>query len=344
MKSAVRRPGAEINDVVAAGIIKQYHTSSERALDQVDLHAPEGSVLGLLGPNGAGKSTMIGILATLIRPDAGTATVAGADVRRSPHLVRQRVGLCGQRIALDAQLTVTENLVLVGRLTGMSRRKANMRSAELLDRMRLTGEASRLIKHLSVGTVRKVDVAASLMAAPPVLFLDEPTTGLDPQARIDVWNLVKELVGNGTTVILTTQYLEEADVLASRITVLHRGRVIASGSLDELKAATTPATVAVTVAPEDTWRAAHLLRQAGYCVSDLNPHTGTVGLTMPPGTEGTDTILIGLTLLRRAGLATYAAELRRPTLDEVYLRLTDQAVNGQEDVLEQDNPRLTHNR
>ena len=219
--------------IVARGLIKRFGATT--AVDGVDLTIPKGTVFGLLGPNGAGKTTIVSILATLVVPDGGQATVYGYDVTTQAHQVRQLIGLTGQYASLDETLTGAENLVLIGRLAGASRREAKERARELLGRFRLADAASRAVKTYSGGMRRRLDLAASLVPRPRVLFLDEPTTGLDPRSRNELWDIVRELVGEGVTVLLTTQYLEEADQLADRIAVIDHGRVIAQGTSAELK-------------------------------------------------------------------------------------------------------------
>src|SRR5215212_362746 len=215
------------------GLVKSY--GDVRALDGVDLEAAKGSVLGLLGPNGAGKTTTVRVLTTLLKPDAGTARVAGLDVVRDAAKLRSQIGLAGQYAAVDDNLTGVENLVMVGRLYGARRRAARKRAHDLLERFSLTDAADRVAKTYSGGMRRRLDLAAAIVASPPVLFLDEPTTGLDPRSRIDLWETIEDLVGFGTTVLLTTQYLDEADRLADRIAVVDGGKVIAEGTADELK-------------------------------------------------------------------------------------------------------------
>jgi ABC-2 type transport system ATP-binding protein len=224
-----------VSDAIeTSGLIKTFGTT--RALDGVDLRIREGSVYGLLGPNGAGKTTTIRILATLLRPDAGSATVLGHDVVRDARRVREKVSLTGQYASVDEDLTGTENLVLVGRLLGLSWRDARRRSAELLEAFGLAEAAGRQVMTYSGGMRRRIDIAASLVAIPEILFLDEPTTGLDPRSRNQVWELVRRIAAEGTTVLLTTQYLDEADRLAERLAVIDQGRVIAEGTSRELKA------------------------------------------------------------------------------------------------------------
>jgi oleandomycin transport system ATP-binding protein len=224
---------AQAGAIVARGLTKRYGATT--AVDGIDLTIPEGSVFGLLGPNGAGKTTIVSILATLVEPDEGHAAVLGYDVARQAHQVRQLIGLAGQYASLDETLTGTENLVLIGRLIGLPRKEAKERAARLLAKFRLAGAAARAVKTYSGGMRRRLDLAASLVATPRVLFLDEPTTGLDPRSRTELWDVVRELVKDGVTVLLTTQYLEEADQLADRIAVIDHGRVIAQGTSAELK-------------------------------------------------------------------------------------------------------------
>jgi oleandomycin transport system ATP-binding protein len=232
---------ATTNAIVARGLVKRFGATT--AVDGVDLDIPAGTVFGLLGPNGAGKTTIIGILATLIVPDAGQARVHGYDVARQAHQVRQLIGLAGQYASVDETLTGMENLVLIGRLIGATRTEAKERARGLLAQFRLAGAASRAVKTYSGGMRRRLDLAASLLAPPQVgrprvLFLDEPTTGLDPRSRNELWDIVRDLTADGVTVLLTTQYLEEADQLASQIAVIDQGRVIAQGTSAELKAQT----------------------------------------------------------------------------------------------------------
>src|SRR6266540_2635513 len=251
------RRRAEVGEqpaVVAEGLGKRY--GDVRALDGVDLRVPVGSVLGLLGPNGAGKTTTVRILSTLLRPDAGRARVAGLDVVEQAGAVRRLIGLSGQYAAVDAYLTGRENLRMIGRLYGFRRLAASRRAEELLERFDLLTAADRLVRGYSGGMRRRLDVAASLVAAPPVLFLDEPTTGLDPRSRLALWDVIRDRVASGTSVLLTTQYLEEADRLAHQIVVIDRGRVIASGTADELKARVGGEHLELTVARDGGFEAA----------------------------------------------------------------------------------------
>ncbi len=290
-----------------------------RALDCIDLTVREGSVYGLLGPNGAGKTTTTRILATLLKPDAGHATVAGLDVVREPDAVRRKVGLTGQYASVDEDLTGIENLVLVGRLLGLSFRAARLRAAELLDAFGLSEAAGRQVRTYSGGMRRRIDIAASLVTVPEILFLDEPTTGLDPRGRNQVWDLVRRIAGEGTTVLLTTQYLDEADRLAERLAVIDHGRVIAEGTSRELKMSVGANAVhvrLVEVQQGDAARAA-ITRVLGDGI-------------MP----GTDALVIAARLTSAAQAADVLAALTQadvdvaefsvgtPSLDEVFLALT----------------------
>jgi oleandomycin transport system ATP-binding protein len=303
------------NAIEAEGLAKRY--GETRALDGVDLVVPQGRLLGVLGPNGAGKTTAVRILATLLRPDAGRAVVGGFDVVGQAHQVRSLIGLTGQYAAVDETLTGAENLVMIGRLLDLSRAEARRRAAELLERFDLTGAAGRPAKTYSGGMRRRLDLAASLVGRPEVIFLDEPTTGLDPAGRDEVWAMVRGLMADGVTVLLTTQYLEEADQLADDIVVFDHGKVIASGTSDELKA-TTGAQV-LQVRPQ---RAEHL-DLVSRVIADV---AGNV-----PDTAGgqvtaniTDPAVVPAVVRRLDDLGVIATELslRKSTLDEVFLALT----------------------
>src|SRR6516225_560375 len=237
----------EIPAIETERLTKRF--GSTQALSGLDLTVPQGGILGLLGPNGAGKTTAVRVLATLLRPESGRARVLGADVVTQAAEVRRRIGLTGQYAALDSSLTGRANLVMIGRLSRLGRAEAGRRADELLDRFDLTGAAGRAVKTYSGGMRRRLDLAASLIGRPDVLFLDEPTTGLDPQSRAVMWEIIRELAADGTTLLVTTQYLDEADRLASQIAVIDGGRVIAEGSPDELKAKAGEDRVSVTLAP-----------------------------------------------------------------------------------------------
>jgi oleandomycin transport system ATP-binding protein len=303
------------NAVLAEGLAKRF--GETRALDGVDLAAPAGSVLGLLGPNGAGKTTAVRILATLLRPDAGHAEVCGHDVVRDAHRVRQLIGLTGQYASVDEMLNGAENLLLIGRLLGQSRVAAKRRARELLDQFGLTDAAQRPVKTYSGGMRRRLDLAACLVGRPSVLFLDEPTTGLDPRSRLDLWQIVRELVADGVTVLLTTQYLEEADQLAHEIAVVDHGRVIASGTPAALKARTGAQPLVVRPANADD------LPVVTSIVHDLTGAVPAVdGLTVTASV--TDTALLPAVVRRLDDANVVVAELalRDASLDEVFLSLT----------------------
>ncbi|HEY9376654.1 MAG TPA: ATP-binding cassette domain-containing protein [Jiangellaceae bacterium] len=299
----------------AEGLVKRFGETT--ALDGVDLGVRAGTVLGLLGPNGAGKTTAVRVLSTLLEPDAGRAMVGGYDVVRDAHRVRQLVGLTGQYAAVDEMLTGTENLLLIGRLLGMPRADAKQRAGELLAHFGLADAADRATKTYSGGMRRRLDLAASLVGQPPFLFLDEPTTGLDPRARSELWDLIRTLVAGGVTVLLTTQYLDEADELADEIVVIDHGRVIASGTPDELKAKTGSQTLAVR--PEDD---THLpvVRSVVGELTNAKPDVHGTLVTAPV----TDPHLLSAVVRRLddAGVVLTELTLRNSSLNEVFLSLT----------------------
>ncbi|RJQ72970.1 ATP-binding cassette domain-containing protein [Pseudonocardiaceae bacterium YIM PH 21723] len=302
--------------VQITGLRKNFGTHT--ALDGVDLAIPAGQVFGLLGPNGAGKTTTVRVLTTLLRADAGQVLVAGADVATDPQQVRRNIGLSGQYAAVDDRLTGFENLYLVARLYGMTRRRSTAVARDLLDRFRLTDAADRQAAGYSGGMRRRLDLAGALVAAPPVVVLDEPTTGLDPQSRLDVWEVVGELVGGGTTVLLTTQYLEEADQLADRIAVLNHGRVIAEGSSDELKQQAGGERLELVLGQlRDLPAVLQLLEGLGELIVDERARRITV-----PVSDGQRALAAVLDLLNANRIRLLDAGLRRPTLDEVFLGLT----------------------
>ena len=304
--------------IEAEGLCKRYER--RQALGGVDLAVPSGTVLGLLGPNGAGKTTTVRMLATLLEPDGGRARVAGYDVVRQPAEVRRRIGLAGQYAAVDDMLTGRENLVLIGTLTHLGRGAARARAAELLDRFELTGAADRPARTYSGGMRRRLDLAACLVARPSVLFLDEPTTGLDPVSRSRLWDAVKELVADGVTVLLTTQYLEEADVLADRIAVIDTGRVIAEGTPEELKRTAGEERLEVSLTrPESVARAADALRRVAPGEPSADLADGTVSIVLSDGIQSIETAAAAL---RQAGVDVADFALRRPTLDDVFISLT----------------------
>ena len=301
--------------IIADGLVKRF--GETRALNGIDLAVPTGTVFGLLGPNGAGKTTAVRILATLARPDGGHATVCGHDVVRHAHQVRQLTGLTGQYASVDETLTGLENLVLIGRLTGQTRAAARARGQDLLASFRLEDAADRAVKTYSGGMRRRLDLAASLVSRPRVLYLDEPTTGLDPRSRNEMWEVVRGLAATGVTVLLTTQYLEEADLLASEIAVIDHGTVIATGTPDELKARTGALTLAVRPA-----RAADLpaVRAAAAGFARTEPEVRGSTVTVP--VTGGDVMPAVVRRLDDAGIAVAELTLRGSTLDEVFLSLT----------------------
>jgi len=312
--------------VVARGLVKRY--KDVVALDGVDLTVPQGSVLGLLGPNGAGKTTTVRILATLLRPDAGSAEVAGVDVLGDPRAVRRRIGLSGQYAAVDEYLTGYENLEMIGRLYHLGKKRSRERARELLAQFRLEDAADRPSRTYSGGMRRRLDLAGALVASPPVIFLDEPTTGLDPRGRADMWVVIQTLVAAGTTLLLTTQYLEEADVLADEIVVIDHGKVIAQGTADQLKLQVGGERLELSVSDASTLaRAAELLTPLGVGHPTLDENRRTF---LMPVTGGARTLTEALRLLDAEQIALDDVGLRRPTLDDVFLALTGRPAEDDE--------------
>ena len=312
---------AEIPAIEAEGLIKKFGQAV--ALDGLDLRVPHGGILGVLGPNGAGKTTAVRILATLLRPDAGHARVLGADVVAQAGEVRRRIGLTGQYAALDNALTGRANLVMIGRLSRLTRAEAWRRAGELLDRFDLTGAAGRAVKTYSGGMRRRLDLAASLIGRPEVLFLDEPTTGLDPQSRSVMWDIIRDLAAAGTTLLLTTQYLDEADRLASQIAVIDGGRVIAAGSPDELKAKAGQDRVSVTLAPGSD-AAAAVAAVSAHAAGPVAAGAGDRLTAQVPAHDGITTDLVRS--LDQAGIRVTSIAVHRPSLDDVFLALTGDGV------------------
>src|SRR5215472_14641862 len=307
--------------ILAEGLEKRF--GQTQALRGLDLAAEEGTVLGVLGPNGAGKTTAVRILTTLLKLDAGHAEVAGLDVMRDADKLRARIGLAGQYAAVDDLLTGRENLEMVGRLYHIAGSAARKRATELLERFDLTDAANRIVKTYSGGMRRRLDLAASLIVSPPVLFLDEPTTGLDPRGRTEMWDVISGLVADGTTVLLTTQYLEEADLLANQIIVVDHGQVIAGGSSDELKGQVGGERLEVSVARGSDLDAA-MRALSPYAASDLNVDAERRRILVPVS-GGSRLLATVIRDLDSAGVQLDDLALRRPTLDDVFLTLTGHA-------------------
>ncbi len=306
--------------ILVEGLRKRY--GDVVALDGVDLAVPEGTVLGLLGPNGAGKTTAVRVLTTLTRPDGGRAEVAGLDVVREPARVRTLIGLAGQYAAVDENLTGRENLILVGRLNHLPRTDRRTRAAELLRRFDLTDAADRTVKTYSGGMRRRLDLAAALVSRPPVLFLDEPTTGLDPRSRTELWSIIGELVAEGTTLLLTTQYLEEADRLADRIAVIDGGRVIAEGTSEELKGRLGGTALEVGVTDEAAASAAAQVLAPIGTLAERDGDATVLHLTVKDGPRALVEVVRGLDA---RGITATTLSLREPSLDDVFLALTGHA-------------------
>ncbi|MFG2848088.1 ATP-binding cassette domain-containing protein [Kitasatospora sp. NPDC048296] len=309
--------GSAGNAVEVHGIVKHY--GATKALDGVDLTVREGTVLALLGPNGAGKTTLVRVLSTLIKPDAGTAYVGGYDVLRQPKQLRRTIGLTGQYASVDELLSGYENLYLIGRLLDLSSREAKARAAELLERFSLTEAAKRPAKTYSGGMRRRLDLAASMIGRPRVLYLDEPTTGLDPRTRNEVWDEVQRMVAEGSTVLLTTQYMEEAEQLASQLTVIDRGKVIANGRVAELKAKVGGQILQVRPAhPAELPEMARCLHETGITGATVSAAEGL--LAVPLTDEEQLTTVIGV--LGTRGFAIAGIDTKVPSLDEVFLAIT----------------------
>ncbi len=317
--------------ITAEGLVKLYRSgkANVRALDGLDLDVEEGTVLGLLGPNGAGKTTTVRILSTLLRPDAGHATVAGFDVVHEAAKLRSVIGLSGQYAAVDENLTGRENLSMFGRLYQLPSATANSRAAELLEQFELTDAAERTVKTYSGGMRRRLDLASALIGEPRLLFLDEPTTGLDPRSRLSLWGVIRGLVESGTTLLLTTQYLEEADELADRIAVVDHGKIIAHGTATELKRSVGGERIEVDVPHDaDLAAVAEVLRHEGDAEPVIEAEASRLTI---PAKDGAQSLIRVIRGLDEAGIAIDDIGLRRPTLDDVFLSLTGHVSTEEQD-------------
>lgn len=303
--------------VEATGLVKRF--GDVTAVDGIDLAVRTGEVFGVLGPNGAGKTTMLRMLATLLPIDAGRACVFGVDVASQPHQIRQLVGVTGQYASVDENLTAAENLWLFGRLLGLPSKAAKARARDLLARFGLEDAADRQIKKFSGGMRRRLDLAASLISRPPLIFLDEPTTGLDPRTRMQMWDTIRDLIRDGATVLLTTQYLDEADQLADRVAVIDRGRKVAEGTPEELKTSVGNSTLYVRLTDTDrTGEAAALAQRILGEAPALTPEAGGMSIALPDPNRAGDVLIA----LRTADIGISTAAVRQPTLDEVFLAIT----------------------
>ncbi|WP_230873968.1 ATP-binding cassette domain-containing protein [Paenibacillus woosongensis] len=317
----VKKPLAVKGDwaVEAQGLVKNF--GGNRAVDRVDLKVPAGSIYGVLGPNGAGKTTTIRMLATLLRPDEGSARIFGYDVVKEAQIVRQLVGVTGQYASVDESLSATENLIIFSQLLGLSRSEAKRKAAELLEEFSLTEAARRPLKNFSGGMRRRLDLAASLIAQPPLIFLDEPTTGLDPRTRNQMWETIRRLVEVGSTVLLTTQYLQEADELADRIAVIDHGRVVAEGTVNELKASIGTSSLHLSIInPQDIPEARQRIDRILEVRSSVSSEGGRIVAPMGDADRVTDLLIA----LREAGIQLAELSVQKPTLDEVFLTITGQ--------------------
>ena len=320
--------------IEAEGLVKTYSPKGApvvRALDGLDLEVPQGTVTALLGPNGAGKTTTVKVLTTLIQPDSGRAVIDGVDVLDDPQSIRRMIGASGQYAAVDENLTGLENLMMVGRLYHLGSKVARQRAAELIELFDLTEAQNRPVKGYSGGMRRRIDLAGALVIKPPVLFLDEPTTGLDPRSRLGLWDVISTLVSDGTTVLLTTQYLEEADRLADSISVIDNGTVIAKGTADELKASVGGQRVALTVVEESDGDAVRALLAS----HGTGEPVVTGGRTwVVPVDNGPAALAAIMSAAARDGIALHDAGMRRPTLDDVFLQLTGHMAEEADDTTE----------
>ncbi|MBW4081170.1 ATP-binding cassette domain-containing protein [Paenibacillus sp. S150] len=307
--------------IEAQGLVKVF--GDNRAVDGVDLRVATGSIYGVLGPNGAGKTTAIRMLATLLRPDGGSARIFGHDVVKEPQIVRQLIGVTGQYASVDESLSATENLVIFSRLLGLGRVDARRKAAELLEEFGLAEAAKRPLKNFSGGMRRRLDLAASLIAQPPLIFLDEPTTGLDPRTRNQMWDTIRRLIQSGSTVLLTTQYLEEADQLADRIAVIDHGRVVAEGTVDELKSSVGTSSLQLRVQSlQDTGFARQTVERVLKAPASTSAEAALITAPMANADLVTDLLIA----LREAGISLAELSVQKPTLDEVFLSITGHGV------------------
>jgi ABC-2 type transport system ATP-binding protein len=323
----------------ARGLVKTF--GDQRAVDGVDLEVHRGEVFGVLGPNGAGKTTLMKMLATLLPLEQGEASIFGVDVRREPHVIRQLLGVTGQYASVDELLTATENLYLFGRLQGVGRAEATKRAERLLEQFDLQEAAHKPIKQFSGGMRRRLDLAASLITRPPLIFLDEPTTGLDPRTRGQMWDTIRELVREGCTVLLTTQYLDEADQLADRIAVIDRGTKVAEGTPDELKSSVGRSTLQLQVVDTaDLPRAADIARRIVGEAPVPTPEARRVNIALDRGDQAVDVLVA----LRGEGIGIESVTVQKPSLDEVFLALTGHDAGDHETSESTNEPELENAR
>ncbi len=309
--------------IEAHGLVKTF--GKNRAVDGVDLLVPTGSIYGVLGPNGAGKTTTLNMLATLLRPDGGTAKIFGHDIEHEAQVVRQLLGVTGQYASVDEVLSAKENLIIFARLLGLSKSEAKQKADELLEEFGLTEAAKRPIAKFSGGMRRRLDLAVSLIAQPPLIFLDEPTTGLDPRTRTQMWGTIRKLVENGSTILLTTQYLDEADQLADRIAVIDQGKVVAEGTPNELKSSVGVATLHLRVADKNSVIASTKVVQNILKVTTQNPEPLLITAPMADPEKTTDVLVA----LRSKQIKLAEVSVQKPTLDEVFLTLTGKGTEPQ---------------
>ena len=316
--------------ITASDLVKTYPKGKVKALDELSLEVAEGTVLGVLGPNGAGKTTCVRVLSTLLKPDSGSATVAGVDVIKNPDQVRKLIGLSGQYAAVDETLTGWDNLVMFGRLYHLSNSQAKIRATELLEQFQLTDSAKRAITTYSGVMRRRLDLAAALIVRPKVLFLDEPTTGLDPRGRLDMWDVIKDLVAGGATLLLTTQYLEEADQLADRIAVIDHGKVIATGTANELKAQVGGEKLEVTVAPASLLATKAALELITSHDAQVDEQFNRVSVAVAGGSAALSDVVRALD---GRSIEILDLALKRPSLDDVFLALTGHVAEVEEEAV-----------